>query len=59
MRPKPYSVRTGAIAEEINTVARVTRAELIAIATRGDSGINALFWAARQRAWCEMRLVRC
>jgi nucleotide-binding universal stress UspA family protein len=41
--PKPYSIRFGAIAEEIDTVARVTRAELIAIATRGFTGLKRAF----------------
>jgi nucleotide-binding universal stress UspA family protein len=43
MSPKPYSVRIGWIADEISTVARVTRAELIAIATRGHTGLKRAF----------------
>lgn len=43
MRPTLYSVRTGAIADEIRTVARLTRAELIAIATRGHTGLKRAF----------------
>jgi nucleotide-binding universal stress UspA family protein len=43
MTPKPYSMRFRAIADEINTVARVTRAELIAIATRGYTGLKRAF----------------
>lgn len=41
--PRPYSIRSGPIAEEINTVARVTRAELITIATRGYTGLKRAF----------------
>lgn len=43
MSPKPYSVRMGWIADEISTVARATRAELIAIATRGHTGLKRAF----------------
>jgi nucleotide-binding universal stress UspA family protein len=43
MPPKPYSVRSGGIADEISEVARVTRAELIAIATRGYTGLKRAF----------------
>jgi len=43
MSPKPYSVRSGGITDEISTVARVTRAELIAIATRGYTGLKRAF----------------
>jgi nucleotide-binding universal stress UspA family protein len=41
--PKPYSLCSGALADEINTAARVTRAELIAIATRGFTGLKRAF----------------
>ena len=41
--PKRYTVRIGAIADEISEVARVTRAELIAIATRGYTGLKRAF----------------
>lgn len=41
--PRPYSVRTGWIADEISTVANITRAELIAIATRGHTGLKRAF----------------
>ena len=43
MRPRPYSVASGRIADEISNVARVTRAELIAIATRGYTGLKRAF----------------
>jgi nucleotide-binding universal stress UspA family protein len=36
-------MRFGAVADEIDTVARVTRAELIAIATRGYTGLKRAF----------------
>jgi nucleotide-binding universal stress UspA family protein len=42
-RPRPYSVATGRIADEISKAARVTRAELIAIATRGYTGLKRAF----------------
>lgn len=42
-RPKPYTVRIGKIADEINAVARVTNPGLIAIATRGHTGIKRAF----------------
>lgn len=43
LSPRPYSVRTGWIADEISTVAQTTRAELIAIATRGHTGLKRAF----------------
>src|ERR1044071_4541791 len=43
MRPKPYSVPIGVIADEITKVARGTRTELIAIATRGYTGLKRAF----------------
>jgi nucleotide-binding universal stress UspA family protein len=43
VRSKPYSVRQGEIADEISKEARATRAELIAIATRGHTGIKRAF----------------
>jgi nucleotide-binding universal stress UspA family protein len=42
-RPKPYSVRMGKIADEINEVARVRNVGLIAIATRGYTGLKHAF----------------
>jgi nucleotide-binding universal stress UspA family protein len=41
--PKPYSLRFGAIAGEIDAAARATRAELVAIATRGYTGLKRAF----------------
>jgi nucleotide-binding universal stress UspA family protein len=41
--PKPYSVRTGWIADEISAVARTTRTELVVIATRGHTGLKRAF----------------
>lgn len=41
--PKPYTVRTGKVADEINEVARVRSAGLIAIATRGYTGMKHAF----------------
>ena len=41
--PKRYTVRIGAPVSEINEVARITRAELIAIATRGYTGLKRAF----------------
>ena len=40
MRPRPYSVAIGGIADEISKVAHTMRAELIAIATRGYTGLK-------------------
>ena len=42
-KPKPYTIRTGKIADEINEVARLTDAGLIAIATRGFTGLKHAF----------------
>ena len=41
--PKRYTVRIGAPVSEINEVARITRAELIVIATRGYTGLKRAF----------------
>ena len=41
--PKRYTVRIGAPVGEISEVARITRAELIAIATRGYTGLKRAF----------------
>ena len=41
--PKRYTVRIGATVDEISEVARITRAELIAIATRGYTGLKRAF----------------
>lgn len=41
--PKPYTVRTGKAAEEINEVARAKNAGLIVIATRGFTGLKQAF----------------
>lgn len=63
MRPRPYSVRVGEIADEVHTVARVTRAELIAIATRGYTGLKRAFLGSTtetvlQNASCPVLVVR-
>ncbi len=42
-QPKPYTVRTGRVAEEINEVALAKKAGLIAIATRGFTGLKHAF----------------
>ena len=42
-RHRHYTVRIGAPVDEINEVARITRAELIAIATRGYTGLKRAF----------------
>lgn len=42
-RPTPFTVRTGAAADEISHVAGVTDADLIAIATRGYTGLKHAF----------------
>jgi nucleotide-binding universal stress UspA family protein len=56
-------VRIGGIAEEINAVARITRAELIAIATRGHTGLKRAFLGSTtesvlQNAPCPVLVVR-
>lgn len=43
MRPKPYSVSTGAVADQISKLAGFTHAELIAISTRGYTGLKRAF----------------
>jgi len=63
VRPKPYSVCIGGIAGEINTVARVTGADLIAIATRGYIGLKRAFLGSTtesvlQNAPCPVLVVR-
>ena len=42
-KPKPYTLRTGKIPDEINEVARRTKAGLIVIATRGFTGLKHAF----------------
>jgi nucleotide-binding universal stress UspA family protein len=42
-RPTPFTVRTGAAADEISHVAGVTDADLVAIATRGYTGLKHAF----------------
>ena len=42
-RPTPFTVRAGAAADEISQVAGVTDADLIAIATRGYTGLKHAF----------------
>jgi nucleotide-binding universal stress UspA family protein len=41
--PKRYTVRIGSVADEISEVARMRRAELIAISTRGYTGLKRAF----------------
>ena len=43
LRHRHYTVRIGAVAHEINEVARITRTDFIAIATRGYSGLKRAF----------------
>ena len=43
LRHRHYTVRIGAVAQEINEVARITRTDFIAIATRGYSGLKRAF----------------
>ena len=43
LRHRHYTVRIGAVANEINEVARITRTDFIAIATRGYSGLKRAF----------------
>jgi nucleotide-binding universal stress UspA family protein len=61
--PKPYSIRFGAQADGINEVARVTRAELITIATRGYTGLKRAFVGSTtesvlRNAFCPVLIVR-
>lgn len=61
--PKPYSIRFGATAGEINRVAWATRAELIAIATRGYTGLKRAFVGSTtetvlQNTACPVLIVR-
>ena len=43
LRHRHYTVRIGAVPHEINEVARITRTDFIAIATRGYSGLKRAF----------------
>jgi nucleotide-binding universal stress UspA family protein len=43
LRHRHYTVRIGAVAHEINEVARITRTDFIAIATRGYTGLKRAF----------------
>ena len=43
LRHRHYTVRIGPVAPEINEVARITRTDFIAIATRGYSGLKRAF----------------
>src|SRR5581483_9358318 len=43
LRHRHYTVRIGAVAQQINEVARITRTDFIAIATRGYSGLKRAF----------------
>jgi nucleotide-binding universal stress UspA family protein len=61
--PKRYTVRIGATVGEISEVARITRAELIAIATRGYTGLKRAFLGSTtesvvRNAACPVLVVR-
>lgn len=58
-----YTVRIGAVALEINEVARITRTDFIAIATRGYSGLKRAFLGSTtesvvRKAPCPVLVVR-
>jgi nucleotide-binding universal stress UspA family protein len=63
LRHRHHTVRIGAVAQEINEVARITRTDFIAIATRGYSGLKRAFLGSTtesvvRNARCPVLVVR-